>query len=202
MKYASLGFRAHSGWTALVAVSTEKGQPQILMHQRPKLVEIFTYEFRQPYHTAEKMPLDKAREFVSRIESEANRLALESIRSVQKNLRKHGYELSCFGLPLTAAKPLPGIDKILASHALIHTADGELFRRALIHAGKRCKIVAFTLKERELLAVASETLGVRSVDLMPRLTALGKLIGSPWAQDEKIAALAAWLALVSHQANP
>ena len=30
---------------------------------------------------------------------------------------------------------------------------------------------------------------------MGRLTALGKLIGSPWSQDEKFAALAAWLAL-------
>jgi hypothetical protein len=201
MNHAALGFRAHSGWTSLVALSLEKDQPRILVRQRPKLVETFTYEFRQPYHTAEKMPLDRAREFVSRIESGAKRLAEGVIHPIQTDLRKQGYELTCFGLPLASAKPLPSLDKILRSHALIHSADGELFRRALIHASGRCNLAAFTIKERELFAVACKTLSIKNEDLIGRLTALGKLVGSPWAQDEKFATLAAWLALFSRNAN-
>ena len=202
MKHAALGFRAHSGWTALVAVALENDQPQVLMRQRPKLVETFTYEFRQPYHTAQRMPLDEARAFVSRTESGAKRLAEGTIRPIQTDLRKQGYEITCFGLPLASTKPLPSLDKILRSHALIHTADGELFRRALIRAGGRCNLAAFTIKERELLALACKTLSIKNEDdLMGRLTALGKLIGSPWAQDEKFAALVAWLALFSRKAN-
>jgi hypothetical protein len=53
--------------------------------------------------------------------------------------------------------------------------------------------------ERELLAVASKTLRIRETDLMARLTALGKPFGAPWSQDEKFAALAAWLAAVSRR---
>jgi hypothetical protein len=195
MKHAALGFRAHSGWTALVAVSLEKDQPRVLVRQRPKLVEEFTYEFRQPYHTAEKMPLDKAREFVSCIEEGAKRLAEGVICPIQTDLRKQGYEVTCFGLLLASAKPPPSLDKILRSHALIHTADGELFRRALIHASGRSNLAAFTIKERDLAVEACKTLSIKNEDLMGRLTALGKLIGSPWSQDEKFAALAAWLAL-------
>jgi len=195
MKHAALGFRTHSGWTALVAVSLEKDQPRVLVRQRPKLVQTFTYEFRQPYHTAAKMPLDKARDFVSRIEEGAKRMAEGVIRSIQTDLRKQGYELTCFGLPLASTKPLPNLDKILRSHALIHTADGELFRRTLIYASGRCNVAGFTIKERELVVEACKTLSIKNEDLMGRLTALGKPIGSPWSQDEKFAALAAWLAL-------
>jgi hypothetical protein len=195
MKHAALGFRAHSGWAALVAVSLGEDQPQVLVRERPKLVETFTYQFRQPYHTAEKMPLDKGREFVARIEAGAKRLAEGVIRPIQKDLREQGYELTCFGLPLASAKPLPTLDKILRSHALIHTADGELFRRALIHASGRCNLAAFTIKERDLVVDACKTLNLKNEDLKGRLTALGRLIGAPWSQDEKFAALAAWLAL-------
>ena len=56
MKSAALGFRAHSGWTAVVALAVMQGAPSVLARQRLHLVETFAYEFRQPYHTAEKMP--------------------------------------------------------------------------------------------------------------------------------------------------
>ncbi len=70
-KQAAIGLRAHSGWTALVAVCVEKGSPVVLARQRLHLVETFTYEFRQPYHTAEKMPQGQGREFISRMQAEA-----------------------------------------------------------------------------------------------------------------------------------
>jgi len=196
MKHAALGFRVHSGWTALVALCLEGNVPQVLVRQRPKLVQEFTYKFRQPFHTAEKMPMDRAREFVASVESVAIQLAEGAIQTIQVELRKQGHELTCFGLPLASAKPLPSFDKILRSHALVHTADGELFRRTLIHANERCQIAAFMLPERELLTVACKTLKINKAELMNRLTTFGKRIGPPWSQDEKFAAMAAWLALL------
>lgn len=197
MTHAALGFRAHSGWTALVALCLETNRPQVLLRQRPRLVQEFTYEFRQPYHTAEKMPIYRAREFIARVESAATELAEAAIRTIQIELGKQGYEVTCFGLPLASAKALPSLDQILRSHALVHTADGELFRRVLMHAGACCQISACTIKERELPALACETLRIKDNDLRSRLTALGKPLGPPWGQDEKLAVLAAWLALLS-----
>lgn len=78
------------------------------------------------------MPLDKAREFIFRVESEAQHLAEEAIRPIRAGLRKGGYELTCLALTLASARALPDLDKVLSSHALIPSADGELFRRALI----------------------------------------------------------------------
>ena len=65
MKQATVGFRVHSGWSAVVAVCLEKGAPVVLHRQRVQLVETFTYRFRQPYHTGEKMALAAAREFIA-----------------------------------------------------------------------------------------------------------------------------------------
>jgi len=97
-------------------------------------------------------------------------------------------------LLLASGKTLPNLEKILASHALIHTADGELFREALSCAAKRSGLATVKIRERQLLEIAQQALGSEAVTLLRRLTELGKPLGSPWSQDEKFATLAAWLA--------
>jgi len=185
----------HSGWTALVAVSLEKGAPVVLARQRVHLVETFTYGFRQPYHTAEKMLPGQAGDFIERVRNEARKLAHRAIHGLQSDLQKQGVNLTRCGLLLASGRALPALDKILASHALIHTADGELFREVLLHASARCGIRVFTIKEKQLLDRAGQVLRAKPKDLMRRVTEFGRSIGAPWAQDEKFAALAAWLAL-------
>lgn|ERR1700674_5716560 len=201
MKQAAVGFRVHSGWTALVAVCLERGAPAVLARQRVHLVETFTYEFRQPYHTARKMPLDRARDFVSRMQSEARRLAHRAITGLQSDLQQRGIALKSCGLILASGKPLPNLEKILASHALIHTADGELFREAIVHASARSGLAMSTVKERELLERAGQAFRMKSAALLQRVTELGRPLGAPWSQDEKFATLAAWLALASKPAS-
>ena len=193
MKQAAVGFRVHSGWTALVAVCLEKGAPVILARQRVHLVETFTYEFRQPYHTAEKMPLDKARDFVSRMQNEARRLAHLAILELQSHLQTQGFALKSCGLLLASGRPLPDLEKILASHALIHTADGELFREAVVHAGGRSGLAMSTVKEKELLDRAAQVIRTKPAALLQRVTELGRPLGAPWSQDEKFATVVAWL---------
>lgn len=196
-KQAALGFRVHSGWTALVAVALENGSPTVLARARPHLVETFTYEFRQSFHTAERMPFSKASEFISRMRKEARDFAYDAVQKVQSDLRKRGHRLSHAGLLLASGKTLPALDKILASHALIHTADGELFREALLHASARCGLSMVCIKEKELRDRAAEAFRLKPDALLRLVTELGRAHGSPWSQDEKFATLAAWLALAS-----
>src|SRR5216683_6735183 len=197
LKQAAIGFRVHSGWAAVVAVCLDKGAPVVLAKQRVDLVETFTYEFRQPYHTAEKMLLAQAREFISRMRAEARRLAYRAIRELASRTQEQGVKLTRCGLLLASGRPLPALEKIVASHALIHTADGELFREALLHAGARCGLVDFRIREKELLDRAENVLRLKSAALLRRVTELGRPFGAPWSQDEKFATLAAWLALAT-----
>jgi hypothetical protein len=195
MKQAAVGFRVHSGWSALVTVSLENDAPIVLGRERVHLVETFIYKFRQPYHTAGRMPLEKARAFVEGSLSEAKRLAGSALRSTQKELGKQGYDLGRGALLLASGKALPGLESILLSHALIHTADGEHFREALRHSCADCGVEIACIRDRELLERGVKSLGMKREKLLRRLTELGGGFGAPWTQDEKYAALAAWLVL-------
>ena len=195
MKQAALGFRAHSGWTALVAISLDEGSPRVLLRQRPHLVKKFTLEFRQPYHSAQKVSPAEGRSFISFVRAEARSLAYQVIRCAQTSLREQDCELTRCALLLSSGRPLPALPQILATHALIHTADGELFREALLHASKRCGVETFTTRESGFVETASEALRLPSDELVRRLATLGSELGPPWAQDEKFAALVAWLSL-------
>ena len=195
---AAAGFRVHSGWAAIVAVCVEKGAPRVLARERVQLVKTFTYKFRQPYHTAEKLALAPAREFVAGVEKESQELAFRAIHGLRAELQNQGFELTCCALLLASGRPLPSFEKILASHALIHTADGEHFREAISCAANCCGLETLGVKEKELLDSAKQALRVQPAVLQRRLTEFGRPFGAPWSQDEKFATLAAWLSLTQH----
>src|SRR5260370_39690224 len=90
-------------------------------------------------------------EFIERVRDEARRLAHRAIHGLQRELQKQGVAVKSCGLLLASGRPLPAVEKILASHALIHTADGELFREALLHARARCALKDSRIKAKELL---------------------------------------------------
>ncbi len=199
MKPAALGFRVHSGWTSLIALALENNQPIILARQRPHLVATFSYTFRQPYHTAERMDPAEAQTFLDQQRDEARVLALAALRSAQTEVAQQGYKLTHGALLLASGRPLPELPKILASHSIIHTADGEFFREALLHACARANLPVSKIKDRELLSTASTTLRRKPPALVRFINDLGKPLGSPWTQDEKFATLAAWLALAANR---
>lgn len=195
MKSAAIGFRPHSGWTAVVVLSLEKGEPVVLIRDRIHLVKIFNYSYRQPYHTAARAPLPDGRAFIAQVRTEARALARRALRDIQKKLDETDYRLTHYGLLLASSRALPDLEKILAAHPLIHTADGELFREALSFASQKYGLKELHVKERDLLGRAAENLRRSEEALLRRVTELGRAMGSPWSQDEKFATLAAWLAL-------
>jgi len=195
MKSATLGFRVHSGWSVAVALCGPPESPLVIDRRRIQLVKAFTYTHRQPYHTAEKMPANDAPKFVASAREEATQLALSSLRSLQKDLAEQDCKIARCALLLASGRALPQLEHILASHALIHAADGELFRDALRAACVRSRLPLEGVREKELFEVASKTLGIGTATLKGRIAAFGKSFGPPWTQDEKFAALGAWLSL-------
>ena len=141
--------------------------------------------------------LAEAREFIAGVREQGRELAYRAIRKLQTNLEGHGYKLSRGVVLLASGKALPELEKILASHALIHTADGVLFRECLSHASECCGLEVVSTRERELLEQASKALRMPQPRLLQQVTELGRVLGSPWTQDEKFATLAAWLATAS-----
>ena len=192
---AAIGFRVHSGWAAAVTLGGSPDSPAILDRRKIQLVDTFAYAFRQPYHTAQKLSLPEAGGFLKTIRSDSCRLAVDGMRAVQSDLASVKCRLTCVALLLSSAHELPDLERILASHALIHTADGELFRDAIRHAAAREKTKLACITERELLGTAAKRFSCSPAALERRIALLGKPLGPPWTQDQKLAALAAWLSL-------
>jgi hypothetical protein len=195
MKKVAVGFRVHSGWTAVVVVSLEKGMPVVLQRMRLQMVKTFSYSYRQPYHTAEKMELAEAEEFVAGVREEAEELAYAALHELKMKLKRLQWQLNGGCLLLASGRALPEFAKILASHALIHTADGELFRGAIRGACARCGVRVTTIRERELVERCAEAFSLKPVEALRRAAELGRGFGAPWTQDEKFATLGAWWAL-------
>ena len=118
MKKAAVGFRVHSGWSAAVVVSLEKGKPVVLRRQRLQLVKTFSYTFRQPYHTAEEMELAETSEFVAGVQAEAEALACEALRGLKMELKKLEWWLERGALLLASGRALPEFEEdfVLARH--------------------------------------------------------------------------------------
>lgn len=192
---AALGFRAHSGWAALVAVSGSPESPTVILRRRIELVDPENPDYRQPYHAAEGRDLPAAAKIVNRCAADARRLARQAVRDAIRELEKQGRRVAGSGLLAASGRPLPDLPSILASHALIHAADGELFRDALVHASQSNFLRVTRVREKELLEEAAKVFGVSIERLRRLVNDAGRPIGPPWTQDQKLASLAGWLAL-------
>src|SRR5260370_7664138 len=113
------------------------------------------------------------------MQAKARRLACRAIRELASRTQEQEVRLTRCGLLLASGRPLPELEKILGSHALIHTADGELFRDALLHASARCGLRDFTIKEKELLDRAGDPLRSKPHVLIPTVTHLGPSLPPP-----------------------
>jgi hypothetical protein len=176
---AILGFRAHSGWAATVAVSCNKA----ILRERIDMTTADGFRARQPYHAAEEMKLPDAQAFLLQTEKAAIAKAAAEIRNVIGRLATAGYSVKAAAVLLGSAKPLPELAKILAAHPLIHTAEGVFYRDVLLRACQTINLPVMGIRESEVLRLSHVT--------QEQLTAMGKPLGRPWTQDEKLSAAAA-----------
>ncbi len=180
----ALGFRAHSGWAAMVAVAGTMDAPRVLERRRIAIADAEGPGSKQPYHAAAELPFPQAEALVRKAIESSRGLAVEAMEAAVKALRAQGHEVARCGIVLGAGKALPGLEGILASHALIHTAEGEMFREVLVWAAREHGLVVTGIREKELDAAA-----------LKRIDSLGKLIGPPWTQDQKYATVVGLMAL-------
>jgi hypothetical protein len=192
----ALGFRAHSGWAALVVVAGDRKSIAVVDRRRITLADEDKLPGSlQPYHAADGKKLPEAARIIERYETSARRFAVREHEAVAEDLARKGYAPVAAAILLASGRPLPGLESILASHALIHTADGEHFRAAVAHACERGGIPLTRVPERELPQRAEKALKRPAAELQATVAALGRSLGPPWTQDQKLAALAGWVAL-------
>ena len=187
----------HSGWGVLVAVSGDADSLEVLERRRIVTADPAVTGSKQPYHFAEGLELREAERYLADCAAASERLALEAIKGVAGNLEARQYRIAGCALLLASGRALPSLPKILASHALIHTAEGECFRDAVKCACKRLEISVTAIKERDLDDRARTAFGIDTSRVQRRNSSLGSSIGPPWTKDHKTAALSAAIILAT-----
>lgn len=198
MKSAAFGIRMHSGWGVLVTIDDAS---EVLDRRRITIVSEDVQGGRMPFHHAEALGLSRAEKYLAGYTSECDRLAQQEIRAAVHDLKVLGYQVTFAGLVLASGRTLPDLAHILASHALIHTAEGELFRESVRRGCESLGISVTGYRQRELAEHAKSSFGNASAKIIRQLANAGKALGPPWTADHKAAALVAYIALHEHVGN-
>jgi len=194
MKRAGVGFREHTGWAAMVALGGGVTTPVVLARTRYELCQDDLP--RGVYHAARRMDLDNADRLVRQVALTARDGAEWQLRRTIAELEATGYKV--VGTAVAAPRQVPDdLSEILGSHALVHTAEGQLFREALAGAARELGLAVTRFVQHELYEEAADHVGTSDASLRAQLTGLGRALGPPWQRDQKDAAAAAWLALAS-----
>ena len=196
---AALGFRAHSGWAVGVALGGPSRSPEVIDRRRLELIESGSPGGVQPYHAARAMDLPKADEFIQGVIAATDRSAWASVRAFAEAIGGKNQKIACCGIVLASGRALPSLEATLRSHAMVHTAEGELYRAAIARVAKNLGWRCIRVPERDLYKVAAKQLHIPEPKLKIRITEMGRSLGSPWSADEKCATLVAWLALAGFE---
>ena len=195
MTSSTLGLRAHSGWAAVVTLAGPASTPRVLARHRLEFADPELAYSKQPYHAAAERPLAEAEKLIAQCMQSSADLAFLGMRGIVDELKAAGARVSACGLLLGSGKPLPELAGILKSHALIHTAEGEMFRGVLSQAAERLGVRVIGVKEKQIWPEAAAALHQSAEAIAAQLKAMGRSLGPPWREDERLATLVAWIAL-------
>jgi hypothetical protein len=176
----ALGFRPHSGWAVAVVVALG---PLVVARHRLELPGP-----TQPYHDAVGLPAGEAAQLVAAATEEAYGRAAAAVRDLAAGHDVVGTAIVAGAGSVREDVPL---ERALTAHAMLHAAEGELYRDALADAADALGLPVLLVPPRQTPALGRRLLGCDDEDLRGRLTDLGRPLGPPWTRDHKDAAVAA-----------
>jgi hypothetical protein len=171
-----------------VVIAADEKTTLVLDRRRVELVDpADVYWAKQPYHAAEGLDREDARDVVQRAIAAAHKSAVRELRAALARAREADLAVAACGVVAGAPMPAWSVDEILSVHFRMHKAEGVLWSDALLHAAEVCGL---------------PRIAVRDTKVPDRIARLGKQIGPPWGADQKQAAHAALVALRGDRSAP
>ena len=189
--HAALGFRVKSGWAAAVLLKGSARSPKLCDVQRIDLSDPRFPETRQPYHAA-----------MGRLETDMKKISrrVDVVRRItEKSIAKllAGYRQQNFTIKRAALVVGSQIDprSVANAHIRAHALEGQLFRSVLQESLHAHCIVTDVLIERDAYARAAVQLKQSNENVRRAIQKFGRDRKAPWRAEQKLSAVAAWVAL-------
>jgi hypothetical protein len=187
----ALGFKPHTGWAVAVTVGGDAANPVVFDRRRVSLCPDDLP--RQVYHHAQGLSPARAVRAVVDVEDAVDITSNQVLGELAEQAAAHG-ELVAVGI-VGEPREVPDLKHVLASHALLHLAEGELYRSALDEAAQERGLPVSLMHPKGTLELAASALEVTAAALGATLTGMRRALGPPWQADHREAAAAALVAL-------
>lgn len=207
MVQVGLGFRALKGGSVVVGVATDGSEPRVIVSSFLATAAEGDRLSLEPYHVATGMMRGpdggasaEAKAMVAEARELQDALAVAGLADIVGSLRREGSEPVIAALLINRAgwiTDLLDYSLAFADHAPV--AEGLAVRDALRVAFSQAGIDTLEIDEKSLPARASKQLGLGADEIDARLKALGATAGKPWRKEQKLACLAAWVAVAARR---
>jgi hypothetical protein len=179
----------------LVVVAGGVAQPEVVFRGRAELGDPSGRVKRSVYHAARALEPAAAATLVEAAERIAAEEAAAALERTLREARDEGAVVRSCGVVVGTFAGQARLESILASHALVHAAEGRLYHGALLQSAESRGLDTIAIPKRSIWEQGEAALGVAQDELRDWIDQLRREVGPPWAQDQKLAALAAWIAL-------
>lgn len=105
----ALGFKAHSGWAALVCIGSAHEGLQVIDRRRVELIDAGEVWAKMPYHAAEDSKGAEAQSLVKRGVESAHRVAAREMRQLVAHLRDAQHEVVACAVLTPDPMPKPAL---------------------------------------------------------------------------------------------
>jgi hypothetical protein len=159
---------------------------EVVLRDRAELADATGRIRKNAYQAGRSLEPAAAAELVAAAERIAAERAAAEIGRVVRKARGSGADVRSCAVVVGATTRAPPLESILRSHALAHAAEGRLYQDALLQGADACGLDAVAVSKQSL---------TEEHELREWSDGLRRRLGPPWAEDQKLAALAACIAL-------
>lgn len=198
--HSALGISTHLGWAAVSALLLDGATPRQVRTFRLATADPADAEAVEPYHAAAGYHAGLR----ARQPEEPEHIVRDALRRQRRyteiQLGRLLRALRDWPSPVQAAlfvgrgRPAASLERVLASHAQIHVAEGNAVRDAVRHALERRQISTLPLDRHALPERVTELIDLEAPAAEQLLRGLTPDNGGIWRREQRDCALAAWLA--------
>ena len=194
IRRAAVGCRAHTGWAAVVIVAGDVVRPEVTLRRQIELADPSRRVRRNVYQASRGLEPAAAAHAVRAAERVGAEQAATALGATVREAAAAGAVVCACAVVVSQPREAP-LESILRSHALAHAAEGRLYQNALLQGAESQGLAAVAVAKRSIWDDGEAALGFSANELRDGIDELRREVGPPWAEDQKLAALAAWIVL-------
>ena len=194
LERVAIGLRAKTARAIVVILGGPPSSPTVLLKGEISLVDPKVPGTAQPYHRVMDLTWEQSERKVQRYVTCLERVATRALSDLLQKMRASNRQVA--GISILGA-PDRDLKRISNPHIRAHAAEGVLFRRVLAVGAEANGLKSKTFSDRDFDDAAALELGAKYALVKRSLVGLKTSVAPPWRNDEKQAAMAAWLMLHS-----